>query len=216
MHTHDPDTGKLSVVKAWAGMKRAAKDTAEKTQNIIALKVEGLNEDTLARLPNVETIRRDVRRNRNAIHPIVPDAQHKRFIIPPNYMVNALGQQFLIYDNQRQDRILLFSTPGSLRFLANADNWFMDGTLKSSPLQFTQLYTSHGLSAGMNIVGAYALLLDKRMMTYAEMLTQIQRLTNNVVSQSVMIDFELSMLGALYLLRYIRQRLKLDVYFIFQ
>ena len=104
---------------------------------------QGLNEDTLVRLPNVETLRREVRRNRNAIHPIVPDAQDKLFNIPPNYMVNALGQQFLIYDNQRLDRILLFSTPESLRFLANADNWFMDGTLKSSPLQFTQLYTSH-------------------------------------------------------------------------
>ena len=54
VHSHDPDPEKLSVVKARAGMKRAAKDTAEKTQNIIALNVEGgLNhEDTLARLPN--------------------------------------------------------------------------------------------------------------------------------------------------------------------
>ena len=91
VHSRDPDPEKLSVVKARAGMKRAAKDKAEKTQNIIALNVEGLNEDTLARLPNVETLRRDVRRNRNAIHPIVPDAQDKLFIIPPNYMVNALG-----------------------------------------------------------------------------------------------------------------------------
>ena len=112
-------------------------------------------------------------------------------------MVNALGQQFLIYDNQRQNLIILFSTPERLHFLANGDNWFMDGTFKSSPLQFTQWYTIHGLSAGRKVVGAYALLPDKRMMTYAEMLTQIQRLTNNVVTQSVMRDFELSMLEAL-------------------
>ena len=73
MDSHDPDPERLSVVKARAGMKRAAHDTAEKTQNIIALNVEGLNEDTLARLRNVETLRRDVGRNCNAIHPIVPD-----------------------------------------------------------------------------------------------------------------------------------------------
>ena len=101
-------------------------------------------------------------------------------LTPPNYMVNALGQQFLIYDNQWQDRIL-FSTPESLRFFANADNWFMGGTFKFSPLQFTQLYTIHGFSSGRNVVGAYALLPDKRTVTYAEMLTQIQRLMNNVV-----------------------------------
>ena len=67
VHSHDPVPEKLYVVKARAGMKRAPKNTAEKTQNISALNVEGLNEDTLARLPNVETLRRDVRRNRNAI-----------------------------------------------------------------------------------------------------------------------------------------------------
>ena len=138
VHSHDPDPEYLSVVKASAGMKRTAKNTAEKTQNIIALNVEGF----------IETLRRDARRNRNAIHPIVPDAQDKLFIIPPNYiillyyMVNALGQQFLIYDNQRQDRILLFSTPESLHFLANGDYWFMDGTFKSSPLQFTVVHYS--------------------------------------------------------------------------
>ena len=36
-----------------------------------------------------------------------------------------------------------------------ADNWIMDGTFKSSPVQFTQLYTIHGLSAGRNVVGSY-------------------------------------------------------------
>ena len=72
------------------------------SRKVIRDKSKGLNEDTLARLPNVETVRRDVRRNRNAIHPIVPDAQDKLFIIPPNYMVNASGQQFLIYVNQRK------------------------------------------------------------------------------------------------------------------
>ena len=33
----------------------------------------GLQENVLARLPNIETIRRDVRRNRPNNHPAVPD-----------------------------------------------------------------------------------------------------------------------------------------------
>ena len=42
----------------------------------------------------------------------------------------------------------------------------MDGTFKFSPLQFTQLYTIHGLSSGRNVVGAYALLPDERMFQF--------------------------------------------------
>ena len=39
VHFHDHDPEKLSVVKARVGMKSPANDTAEKTQNIIALNV---------------------------------------------------------------------------------------------------------------------------------------------------------------------------------
>ena len=59
------------------------------------------------------------------------------------------------------------------------------------------MYTFHGLSHGRNIVGAYGLLPNKRLNTYNEFSTQIRNLTNHVNPQSVMIDFEQSMMGAL-------------------
>ena len=104
---------------------------------------------------------------------IVPDAHDTQFAIPQNYTVNILGQQFLVYDNRRPDRIILFGTDEGFRFIGNSNDWFMDRAFKSCPVQFMQLYTVHGLTDHRNIVGAYALLPNKRMATYAEMLTEV-------------------------------------------
>ena len=60
-----------------------------------------------------------------------------------------------------------------------------------------QLYTVHGLTNYRNIVGAYALLPNKKRATYVEMLTEVQRLTHNAMPHSLMTDFESIMLSAL-------------------
>ena len=100
-----------------------------------------------------------------------------RFATPRNYTVDVLGQQFLLYDNGRPDCILLFGTDESFHFLSNSRDSFLDGTFKSSPFQFMQLYSVHRLTNHRNIVGAYALLQNKKRATYVEMLTEVQRLT---------------------------------------
>ena len=151
----------------------------------------------MARLPTIKTIRRDVRRNRPNNHPAVPDINDTQFAIPQNYTVDVLGQQVLAYDNGRPDRILLFGTDEGFRFLSNSQDWFLEGTFKSSPVQFMELYTVHGLTNHRNIVGVYALLPNKRRATYVEMLTEVQRLTLNAMPHSLMTDFESSMLSGL-------------------
>ena len=196
-HTHAADPEGHDLLKARARIKRSTKDTAEKTQNIISANIAGLQENVLARLPNIETIRKDVRRNRRNIHSAVTDIHDTQFLILQNYTVDVLGQQFLVYDNGRPDRILLFGTDEGFRFLRNSQDWFFDGTFKSSPVQFMQLYTVHGLTNHRNIVGAYALLPNKRRATYVEMFTEVQRLTHNAMPHSLMNDFESSMLSAL-------------------
>ena len=117
--------------------------------------------------------------------------------IPQNYAVDVFSQQFRVYGNGRLDRILLFGTDEVFRFLSISQDWFLDGTFKSNPVQFTQLYTVHGLTNHRNIVGAYALLPNKWRATYVEMSTEVQWLTHNAIPHSLMTDFESSMLSAL-------------------
>ena len=47
-HTHAADPEGNDLLKAKAGIKRSAKDTAEKTQNIITTNIAGLQENVLA------------------------------------------------------------------------------------------------------------------------------------------------------------------------
>ena len=167
-HTHAADPEGNNFLKPRPGIKRSAKDTAEKTQNIITVNTAELQENVLARLPNIEAILRGVRMNRPNNHPAVPDIYDKQFAILHNYTVDVLGQQFLVYDHGRPDRIVLFGTDKGFRFLSNSQDWFLDGTFKSIPGQFMQLYTVHGLTNHGNIVGAYALLSNKRRAAYED------------------------------------------------
>ena len=147
----------------------------------------------------METMRRDVRRQRatHAAYSPISDDGDTLFDISQRFTVTSTGDEFLKYDNQRAERILIFGTGRSLNFLQNSDNWFMDRTFLTVPAQFAQLYTVHGLSHSTHIVGAYGLLPNKRLDTYNEFLTQIRNLINHVNPQNVMIDFEQSTMGAL-------------------
>ena len=73
----------------------------------------------------------------------------------------------------------------------------MDGTFSVTPPGFAQLHTFHGLRNGRNLVGIHALLVNKRIDAYVEPLTELGRLTNDVVPESFMVDFEQAMINAL-------------------
>ena len=82
----------------------------------------------------------------DAAYPPIPEDGDTLFDIPQRFTVTSTGDDFLKYNNQRADRILIFGTGRCLNFLQNSDNWFMDGTFLTVPPQFAQLYTVHGLS----------------------------------------------------------------------
>ena len=73
-------------------MKRTARSTNVNYSNIITGNIVALNEGGLARFPNKETMRRDVRRSRNPNDLMVPEANDKLFQIPINFTINALGE----------------------------------------------------------------------------------------------------------------------------
>ena len=63
-HTHPADPDKVEAMQIRSGMKRGARETNVVTNNVIATNMAGANESTLAKLPKMETMRRDVRRQR--------------------------------------------------------------------------------------------------------------------------------------------------------
>ncbi|CAF1153140.1 unnamed protein product [Rotaria sordida] len=91
-------------------------------------------------------------------------------IIPSNYQVNALNEQFLLYDNNdNQRRILIFATKQHLDFLNECESWHCDGTFAVAPKLFEQMYSIHGSIRGKKLPLLYSLLPNKDKKTYEEL-----------------------------------------------
>ena len=71
-NSHPPNPERVEVVKSRAGMKRAARNTAEKTHNILTENIAGLSDETLTQMTQPETLRRDIRRHKRPNQPPVP------------------------------------------------------------------------------------------------------------------------------------------------
>ena len=130
-HSHPTNPERVEVVKSRAGMKRAATNTAEKMQNILTGNISGLSDGTLAQMAKPETLRRDIRRHRSPNQPLVPAVNNTLFALPTQYTLSSTGDNFLLYDNHIQDRLLVFGAQRSIDFLEHCDHWFMDRTFNA-------------------------------------------------------------------------------------
>ena len=100
------------------------------------------------------------------------------------------GEPFLLFDSgPTEDRIIIFSTARNLRLLASSKHWYGDGTFKTVPHLFYQLYTLHGIQVNNSIPLLYALLPDKTEATYVRLLQQVKQLQPDVYPETFMTDF---------------------------
>ena len=92
-----------------------------------------------------------VRRERAVNQPYPEILENTLFKIPDPYNVSSMAEQFVHYDNRKDDRLIILGMRESLQFLQNSENWFMDGTFSTSPPQFAQIYAIHGLNNGKTL-----------------------------------------------------------------
>lgn len=65
--------------------------------------------------------------------------------IPPRYLVTLSNEPFFLAEfGQGNNRCLIFSTRTNLQLLSQSRHWYADGTFKTAPMLFEQLYTIHG------------------------------------------------------------------------
>lgn len=111
--------------------------------------------------------------------------------------------------------MLVFVTDEMLRKLCSADELFCDGTFKTCPKQFHQLYTIHCKILGEFFPVVFALLPDKTQRTYENLLSilkgnyQIDPASSNLFSgrayllglelspRVVQTDFEMAMMNGI-------------------
>lgn len=102
-----------------------------------------------------------------------------------------------MFDSEVKDRLLIFSTHKNLCVLASCKRFYMDGTFKTVPVIFEQLYTIHGIKNGDVIPLIYALLPNRREETSIQFLRNGKSIAPTLAVDSVNTEFELAMVNAI-------------------
>ena len=174
-HNHLPSAEKTAVAKARDRMKRIAETGIGKPDAIYNRVQQTLSNDERMILPDAETCKRTIRRSLTANEPVQPDALRNLVVAPVAWTLTRgpNPQRFLLYDNgvNARRRIVMYGTDDCLKSLCESNDVFMDGTFKTSPKLFMQLYVLHGSLGETTVPLVYAYLERKDAEIYNELFT---------------------------------------------
>ena len=106
-----------------------------------------------------ESVRRTLRRQRRAALPEEPKCASDLQLDKPWTTTGGSDPgQFLVHDSGKDstDRLLVFASERALEVLAEATDWFVDGTFDVCPRIFKQLYVIRTLVDGIPVHMAFS------------------------------------------------------------
>ena len=218
-HTHAGDHARVEALKVRIALKRSALGTEQSAAEIIAENISSISDATVSKLPKLATISRTIRKQRQA-YGIFPKPSSKapknwadydssnikivadsleNLVIPKEFQETLHGDNFLLYDNHRQNpRILIFGTKESLNLLEQSDLWFCDGTFKVLPELSCHLFCVHSVNnSNLVIPCLYGLLPNQDERTYNDFFREILNIKPNLCPQRILSDFELPSINAI-------------------
>ena len=171
-HTCAPDIVKVKVKATLAEIKRLAVETSNTPTAILAKATDGMAAEITGGLPTIPSMTKEIKYQR--IKEEFPTATPQcltDLVIPDRYKRTKRDEPFLLYGSgPSEDRILFFSTQRDLGFLKNSKELFGDGTFKTAPLLFEQIYTLHAKLENQVIPLLCALTNRRTTETYVRML----------------------------------------------
>jgi hypothetical protein len=183
-----------------ASMKERAEETVEATHQIVASSTVGVLVSVAGQLPSVQNMKRTIQRTRQREQtPLANPTNLNDLILPQEYTQTLAGVPFLLHDSGAgNDRILLFSTQRNLDLMAQCTHWFADGTFKTSPPLFSQVYTIHALIYNDIIPTIFVLMPNRTESTYNRVFSALKSLKLNLQPTTIMTDFERSSMNAFH------------------
>lgn len=203
-HNHAPRAEQSVIATARAEIKERAKTTGEAPAQIIQTVTTESHPDVAVHLPNRDALRQLVKRQRCLDMPAQP-TQLEDIDIPME-LRTVNGSQFLAKDvTQGDDRIIIFATPDNMKRLMEAGYWMMDGTFKTSPSLFRQLYTIHApvgtIPEAIRVVPlVYALMSSKSEECYTRLFQELNDYADqhqhSLAPSFIVTDFEQAAINA--------------------
>ena len=223
VHNHPPDVRKRKAEQLMGDMRKRAKrlvhtsiddiykKTTAATLPHVLFTPEGYpvaGEETMAMcetLPSAYNFADSLLRARRVEQPVLPqECADINFVGLPNAI------NILIDTGGGDDRIIVIGNTGHLRWLCEAERVHMDGTFKTCPSLFSQLFIIHALVGTQTLPLLYCLLPAKDSPTYTRLFRLIVDKANELgMGQPhgfrpnlVIIDFEAAIARSLrYVLR---------------
>ena len=144
-HSHAPEASCANVIQTLNMIKEAASNTNDHPVRLIQSTVTSMQQDSYYYMPNNEALRKQIQRVRNVNMPPQPQSLQE-INIPIHLCTTISGEQFLAKEIEiGEEKMMIFCTPSNLLHLQEADYWIMDGTFRTVPTLFQQLYTIHAL-----------------------------------------------------------------------
>ncbi|KAG0439352.1 hypothetical protein DMUE_2486 [Dictyocoela muelleri] len=192
-HNHEKDFDNNEKLYLLYKADKRALLTSEKARDIINNVVSIQPISIIRKLPRNNTIvdRITRKRNKNNITAITNG-------IPDSIKFTFSKELFLQFDSGETDadRVLIFTTETHLMHLNFCNEWYCDGTFKSCPRDFTQLYTIMGRMKSEIMPFAYFLMKNKSKNGYLKGFKFVaEKLKKH--PEYITIDFEMSSFSGL-------------------
>ena len=207
IHSHECNSHIFLNSQAKAEMKRKASESQEATHSIMTASISELNEQSAVHLPKINSLKRTIVRSRRKAENVPPEPLSLHHLsIPQSYTKTKKDQQFLLYDSGAESgnqRIVIFGTQDNVELLSSATVWLADGTFKTVPSLFYQLYVIHALKGGPGLIftghifpSLYILLPNKTQQTYSNMWNKVLDLCPTACPTHLIVDFEIASINA--------------------
>lgn len=198
---HTGDAAAVEVAEIKTQLMHATENSSLAPKVLVSDCLSTASGSAIAALPPIEHLKRNVhnKRKHKCNYPALP--KHRRdLVIPRDLLHTKKGDDFILYDSGKghEERMVILGTLTNLSILKRCKLWMVDGTFKSTPVLFYQLYTIHGLLDSATFPLIYALLPNKTYATYKKMLTEIKTLRSELAPATVLMDFEQAVMRAFH------------------
>ena len=195
VHDHSSDIGKVKAKETMNKLKESLSENRsyESTRSLIANTASNHTNDVRNHLPNTESIGRSIRKWRQKAigSPAIPVGR-TGFDIPESISKFENRTDFINYDSGPDDahRILIMSSPATLKTLSDSRYMAVDATFRVCPDAWYQLASVHAVSANWSIPCLFALLPDKKQSTYVKLFKQLKAIIPEFSPEYCIADFE--------------------------
>ncbi|CAF1585084.1 unnamed protein product [Didymodactylos carnosus] len=185
-------------------MKELAQISNDQPAQIISNVIAATSREIQPCLSRKDALRQQIKRAKRVCHEEVEPKTLDDFTLPDAYSITLSGMRFAKDITDGTERILLFTTSENLKWLQEAKFWIMDGTFKTVPTLFRQLYSIHAPAGGnvnFRIIPlVYALLSKKTEELYQRLFQELNELADEneleLKPDFVLTDFEKGSISA--------------------